>query len=445
MNKKTKIILIAVFCVFLVLLAAEIGIVMARNAAVVAVLDETVRREISEPTPAEPEPTPAEPEPAPEPEPEPTPAEPEPAEPTAELTEEPVAEPDENQLKALDALSRMSETDKLYQLFVVSTDALTGRSGTTVAGSVTKDRLPVRPVAGLLYMGSNIRNADQLKRLIAGQQEILLSAAKVPLLTVVDEEGGSVSRLKGIAGALNAMYSYRAGGEETAHANAATTAERLLEFGLNADFAPVADVWSNQSNAVIGDRAYSDDFHEAASLVSAAVEGFHEKHLICTLKHFPGHGEATADSHNGVATVEKTAEELWNGELLPFVSGIEAGADMVMVGHLVVPALDEALPATFSQKIVTGLLREELGFEGVIITDALTMEGATQFYSGGEACIEALSAGCDLLLEPSDLDACVTALRAELEKPSDARLTWERIDESLLRILTLKAKYGILE
>ena len=207
------------------------------------------------------------------------------------------------------------------------------------------------------------------------------------------------------------------------------------------DLAPVADVWSNRANTVIGDRAYSDDFDQAAQLVAAAVGGFHEGGVACTLKHFPGHGDTSADSHYGSVYVYKTLDELRGAELVPFRAGIEAGADAVMLGHLIMAGIDEQ-PALFSHAVVTGLLREELGFDGVVITDGLEMRAMTDHYGSGEIAVAAIQAGVDLLLCPQDLDEAVSALTQAVE---DGTITQQRLDESVLRVLRLKLNQGILE
>lgn len=342
-------------------------------------------------------------------------------------------------------LSGMTEEEKLYQLFVVYPEAVTGTAGTTTAATEanTLPALKARPVGGLVYAEANLQSAEQASAMIAGQQAF----TAIPLLTCVDEEGGRVTRIRRITGSLSAMYTYREDGPDTAYGNAVTIAGNMKTLGLNTDLAPVADVWSNPANSVIGDRAYSGDYASAATLVAAAVEGFRSENLICTLKHFPGHGDTAEDSHTSSAVVRKTLDELREQEFLPFKAGIEAGADMVMIGHLTLTEVDPDTPATFSRTIVTDLLRGELGFDGVIITDAMTMAAATNHTTGGEACIEALAAGCDILLgaaaTPDGLDKCVQAIRDELDKPG-GRLGWDDIDGSVARILTMKIEHGLI-
>jgi beta-N-acetylhexosaminidase len=202
----------------------------------------------------------------------------------------------------------------------------------------------------------------------------------------------------------------------------------------------VADTWSNPANTVIGDRAYSDDFEQAAELVAAAVEGFHEGGVACTLKHFPGHGDSSTDSHYGSVVIRKTLDELRAGELLPFKAGIDAGADAVMVGHLIVSDVSEE-PASFSYELVTGLLRQELGFNGVVMTDGLEMKAMADHYGIETIAVRVVQAGVDILLGPAEPEKAVQALLNAVES---GELTEERINESVGRILTMKERWGIL-
>lgn len=330
-------------------------------------------------------------------------------------------------------LAGMTEDEKLCQLLVVHPEALTG-SLVTAMDDTLKTALEAWPVGGVLLDTNNMKGREQLTALTA-------ALADRHLLITVDEEGGRVGRLMNTVGTtrLSSMFSYRELGEETAYQNAATIAADLKTCGFNTDFAPVADVWSNMKNSVIGDRAYSNDFDEAARLVAAAVRGFRDSGVICCLKHFPGHGSTLADSHEEDAIVDKTLEELKDSDLKPFVSGIEAGADMVMAGHLMVPAVDD-VPAAMSPAIITELLREQLGFDGVVITDGLQMAGAGGG-SDGEKAVKCFAAGCDLLLEVSDVPGTVAALK---DAVAGGVISQERVDESVLRILRLKLAHGIL-
>lgn len=360
-------------------------------------------------------PTPA-PAPAPTPEPEPTPT-PDPAE---------------------EILAGMTLHEKVCQLLVVKPSAITGVSRVTAAGDATRAALERYPVAGLLYDATNLVTMEQVKTMLANVQ----GCSKIPLILTCDEEGGRVNRLMHTIGTtyIGPMLDYKGQGPDKAAENARTIAGDLLSCGFNMDLAPVADVWSNPANTVIGDRAYSDDFDQAAQLVAAAVGGFHEGGVACTLKHFPGHGDTSADSHYGSVYVYKTLDELRGAELVPFRAGIEAGADAVMMGHLIVAEIDEQ-PALLSHKVVTGLLREELGFDGVVITDSLEMRAMTDHYGSGEIAVAAIQAGVDLLLCPQDLDEAIAALTRAVE---DGGISRQRLDESVLRVLRLKLARGIL-
>ena len=293
------------------------------------------------------------------------------------------------------------------------------------------------PVGGFLLSAGNMTSGEQLRALTSA----LSSACAAAPLVTVDEEGGRVARLMNTVGTtkLNSMYSYRSLGTQGAYDNAQTLAHDIAAYGFNTDFAPVADVWTNKRSNAIGDRAYSDDYDEAATLVSAAVHGFRDAGVICCLKHFPGHGSTATDSHNGAATVDKTLPQLRQEDLKPFVSGIAAGADMVMVGHLTVPTMDDA-PASLSHKLVTNLLRYDLGFRGVIVTDGLQMQALAQ-YTDGEKAVRALAAGNDMLLEISDVPGAVAAVEQAL---ADGTLTADALDASVLRVLQLKLAHGIV-
>ena len=340
--------------------------------------------------------------------------------------------------KAEKLLSEMSIREKVYQLFIVFPDQLTGKAPVTEAGDDVKDGLDRYPVAGILFDRDNIRGGEQIYTLLKEMQ----SCSRVPLLMTCDEEGGRVNRLMSNAGTpyVGPMLSYRDKGPGTARANAITIAHGLTSCGFNMDFAPVADVWSNPANTVIGNRAYSTDFDEAAELVRAAVNGFHEGGVACTLKHFPGHGDTYEDSHNGLAKVYRTKQQLQDAEWKPFRAGIAAGADAVMVGHLIAGEIDPE-PATVSRVMVTDILRNELGFTGVIITDSLQMDAVTENYTSGEIALQAIEAGVDILLAPEFLSEAAEALLSAVE---EGRLPESRIDESVSRILNLKEAYGLL-
>ena len=287
------------------------------------------------------------------------------------------------------------------------------------------------PVGGVLLYGHNIAGPAQLKRFI---RELKTLPGK-PLLCV-DEEGGRVSRVAnndafGLP-RFESAAALAAAGPEATFAAARTIGHYLKEYGFDIDFAPVADVNTNPKNIIIGTRAFSDDPRHAAPLVSAYVRGLQDAGVTACLKHFPGHGDTLADTHLGFAFTQKTWQEMASCEMIPFVEGIRAGARLVMAAHIATPAVTgNKQPATLSPVILTGKLRGEMGFDGVIITDALEMGAITRLYGSGEAAVRALQAGADLLLCPLDLCA---AFDAVLDAVRSGVLSETRLDESVRRI-----------
>lgn len=352
---------------------------------------------------------------------------------TTEVTEE------EKPSLVDETLAGMTLHEKVCQMMFVTPEELTGEDGVTVAGDATRQALENYPVGGIVYFAKNLESQDQVKEMIDNSQKY----SSIGLFVATDEEGGVVNRLMDTVGTtyIGSMYYYKDDGDETAYENAYTIANDMSALGFNLDFAPVADVWSNPDNTVIGERAYSDDYAQAAELVGNAVKGFNDGGVMCTLKHFPGHGDTAEDSHYSSAYVHRTKEEIMADEMQPFRSGIEAGAEFVMVGHLIVLDIDE-VPATLSYKIATGILREELKFEGVAITDSFEMESIADNYSVDDAVVMSVKAGMDMILQPKDMASAVNSIEQAV---ADGELSEDRIDESVRRILTLKESRGLLK
>lgn len=348
--------------------------------------------------------------------------------------------PEEEKPSLVDeTLAGMTLHEKVCQMMFVTPEELTGEDGVTVAGDATRQALENYPVGGIVYFAKNLESQDQVKEMIDNSQKY----SSIGLFVATDEEGGVVNRLMDTVGTtyIGSMYYYKDDGDETAYENAYTIANDMSALGFNLDFAPVADVWSNPDNTVIGERAYSDDYAQAAELVGNAVKGFNDGGVMCTLKHFPGHGDTAEDSHYSSAYVHRTKEEIMADEMQPFRSGIEAGAEFVMVGHLIVPDIDE-VPATLSYKIATGILRDELKFEGVAITDSFEMESIADNYSVDDAVVMSVKAGIDMILQPKDMASAVNSIEQAV---ADGELSEDRIDESVRRILTLKESRGLLK
>lgn len=369
------------------------------------------------------------------------------AQPDAEVQPEPDSEqpeqPDDGSLaRAQAVLDTMTQEEKLWQLFFVTPEALTGVETATRAGDTTKDALEAMPVGGIVYFAKNLENAEQTRQMLENTQ----SCVRIPLFLGVDEEGGSVARVSsnpdmGVS-PIASMAEFGAQGDAAALYSAVSgLAAGIKALGFNLDFAPVADVASGKS-AVIGERSFGSDAALCASMSSIASGALADNGVISCLKHFPGYGSASADDHNGPAEVTKTLEQLEQCDFLPFISGIEKGVPFIMVSHLSVPAVTgDDTPCDLSYAAVTETLRNKLGYSNVIITDAQNMASITGRYGAGEAAVAALKAGVDMILMPDDLQAAYDAVQAAVESGA---LTAQRIDESVLRILRIKAQYGLL-
>ncbi|MCD7771539.1 MAG: glycoside hydrolase family 3 protein [Oscillospiraceae bacterium] len=345
--------------------------------------------------------------------------------------------------RALEILSQMSLKEQVYQLFIVRPEQITGSSEKiTEAGSGFEAGLEEYPVGGIAMFAENIIDREQTVEMISNMQ----SYSALGLFIAVDEEGGTVSRIgnnsaMGTTSFPSMKTIGNTGDTDEAYNVGYTIGTEILELGFNLDFAPVADVDSNPDNTVIGNRAFSTDADIAAEMVAAAVEGFEDSGILCTLKHFPGHGDTSADSHLGYTELDKSLEELWETEFVPFVSGINAGADLVMVGHISVPQVTgDDTPASLSETMIN-ILRNDLGFDGLIITDSMQMEAITDRYTSAEAAVMAIKAGVDIILMPENLEEAANGI---LEAVESGEISGERIAESVLKILKAKIEAGII-
>lgn len=324
--------------------------------------------------------------------------------------------------------------DKVAGLFIVAPEAITGVATAVQAGDGTRDALSEYAVGGVVYFERNIQSEEQIKEMLDNTSLY----TKYPLFLAVDEEGGSVARLAS-AGVGEAVDSAQAIGEtgdaENAYAAGVTIGSSLVNIGFNLDFAPVADI-ASVADSVMAGRAYGSDAATASPFVAAMVRGLHEQKVAACLKHFPGNGATSKDTHTGIAVSDRSAEEFRAEEFAVFQAGIDAGADMIMVSHMAAPALTGSNdPCSLSKEAVTDILREELGYEGVIITDALNMSAVSDYHSSDEAAILALRAGCDMLLMPEDFEE---AYNGVLQAVKDGVISEERVDDSLRRIYRIK-------
>ncbi len=369
-----------------------------------------------------------------------TPLEEEPEEIAPEPVEEELLPPEDPAAELAAAyLATMTLEEKLWQLIFTTPDDLTGVTA-TLAGETTKTAVEEMPVGGLCYFSDNLIDAEQTKTMLEGTQ----SYAKTPMFLATDEEGGLVSRLGSNEAMgvdkLEAAAVYGAGDVLTLRQHTQTLAQQMTALGFNMDFAPVADVLLDPNNTEIGSRAYSDIAAVAGAMSATMAETLQQNGIVACLKHFPGHGSTTADSHEGTSVSTRTLEQLRSEEFLAFSVGIDKGAKFVMMSHLTNENLSP-LPSSLSPDTVW-LLRNELGFEGIIITDSLKMGAIVHNYTAADAAVKAILAGCDMLLMPNSLEVAYDGLVSAV---LDGTLTEARIDESVLRILTVKYEMGIMQ
>ena len=291
-------------------------------------------------------------------------------------------------------------------------------------------------------MGGNVESDQQLRELTTSLQ----SNSEIPLFIGVDEEGGMVSRLGNAPGVtLENVGSMQAVGNTGASENAYDIGNKLGKglntLGFNMDFAPVADVLTNPYNYEIGSRSFGSNASLVAEMTACEIQGLQENGVSAVTKHFPGHGGVIGNSHTSLQYVDTSIETLQQVALIPFEAAIAADTDVILVSHLVLTEVDPAAPSSLSGSVVTGLLREDLGYEGLVITDSFQMASITDTYTQEEAAVYAIQAGCDMILMPMEYMACYQAL---IKAVQDGQLTEEQIDAACMRVLRTKIKRGIL-
>lgn len=332
----------------------------------------------------------------------------------------------------------MSLKERVYQMFFVNPEQL--GFGYPVQTPID---ISDKPVGGILYMGANLESVSQTRKMLSGTQTNA-SKSGIGVFLAVDEEGGTVARCAWKLGTTKfdgmAVYGARNDFNEAFNIGKTIGAD-IRSLGFNVDFAPVADVDISPTNE-LGNRIFSDDPDVCANMVSGVVKGLKSSEVAATLKHFPGLGAEDGNSHTEKEIIiDRTLEQLRGVELVPFRSGINAGADFVMVGHQKVSSFGDDLPADLSYTAVTTLLRGELGFRGIAITDAQSMNTISGVYSSGTAAKMSIKAGMDMILVPNNLDEAVSAVISAVKS---GEISEQRINESVTRILTVKQKMGLL-
>ena len=298
-------------------------------------------------------------------------------------------------------------------------------------------------IGGVIYFRRNIDEMEQVANLSASLQEVAKNSKNLPLWIAIDQEGGMVTRIDhkrmsripgnmALGATANPEYTYKV---------SAISADEMASLGINLNFAPCLDVNNNARNPIIGVRSFGEDADQVSEHGSAAIRAFQEKGVSAGAKHFPGHGDTSVDSHYGLAEVSHDRNRLDTIELKPFVRAIQDGVDMIMTAHVIFPAIEaEPIPATLSNAVLTGLLREELGYEGVIITDCLEMHAIAKYFGIAEGSVKAVEAGADCILVSHTWDDQTSAIEAVKEAVLSGRIEESVIDRAVERILKLKEK-----
>jgi beta-N-acetylhexosaminidase len=343
----------------------------------------------------------------------------------------------QNQTKSIsDVIAGMNLDEKIGQMVIA------GISGTTI-NSNDKKLITQSKVGGFILYGENLKTPQQTVQLL-NQLKMENATNPLPLLLSVDQEGGKISRLPGglipfptnkEIGSINqSQFSYKVG---------TLLGKELKGFGFNLDYAPVLDISSNPNNPIIGDRSFGNNPELVSKLGIQTMKGIQSQNMIPTVKHFPGHGDTSVDSHLELPIVHKNLTDLKKLELIPFERAIDNGADVVMVAHILLPNLDANFPSSMSKKIVTDLLRNQLQFGGVVITDDMTMKAITDHYNIGKAAVDSVSAGSDIILVAHDFNKIQTAISSIKKAVQNGEISEQRINDSVSRIITLKRKYHI--
>lgn len=335
-----------------------------------------------------------------------------------------------------DKINSMTLDEKIGQMII------TGFNGSEYNDDM--DRLINEyKVGGVILFARNIEDSNQMIDLTRALQE---NNNNLPLFISIDEEGGRVSRLPDDVEKFPSAFTIGLiNNQQTAYENGKEIGYTLKRLGINLDYAPVLDIYSNENNTVIGDRAFSKEESIVSTMGIATMEGIEDSDIIPVVKHFPGHGDTEVDSHYGLPIVYKTLEELRNFEFIPFVKAIESGCDVIMVSHIILNEVDSSNPASLSKIVISDLLRKDMGFDKVVITDDMSMGAITSIMSIEEACIKSIEAGCDILLLGNAYEEIEQVINSIKLKLYNGEISEEQINKSVKRILELKKKYNMME
>lgn len=338
-------------------------------------------------------------------------------------------------------ISSLTPEEKVSQMLIILPEALTDGETVTECGEGFREALAGSAPGGFIFMEGNLQDPGQTRQMLEGIKEFYREEGLPEPFLALDEEGGTVTRIAkneafGVPRFPSAREIGQSGNVSDAALMGSVIGGYLRELGFNMDLAPVADVLTNPDNTVVAERSFGSDPAAVSAMVRAESEQLMAGGVIPVLKHFPGHGATAGDTHSGYAATEKTLEELMEAELVPFADGADY-APAVMAAHIALPEVTgDDMPASLSETVISGILRERLGYDGIVMTDALNMGAVTGQFSSAEAAVLAVEAGCDLILMPADYHAARQGL---LDALASGRIAEERIDESLERILSVRA------
>ena len=346
--------------------------------------------------------------------------------------------------EAISVVEGMTLEQKVAQMFIVTPDGLTGSNGATIVGNTTKSAYAAYPVGGLIYENDNFQTKEQTQAMLTAMESLSMDTIALPIFLGVEEEGGKASvvaskspidvdnieNMSEIGAAADANVAYEAGQK---------IGNYLYDLGFNMNFAPVADVLSNSDNSAMAKRSFGSDSAMVGSMISGVLSGLTENNIMGVVKYFPGYGSTSGDGTEGAVSTAKTLDELKASELVPFQQVIDEGVGFVMVGHISVPSITGSeIPSSLSEYMITQVLRNDMGFTGIVVTDAMNKKAITNSYASADAAVAAVEAGADIILMPEDFKEAYEGI---IEAVRRGVISEERINTSLVRIV--KAKLGM--
>ena len=343
--------------------------------------------------------------------------------------------------KVQQIVDSMSLEEKVAQLFLVQPEAIVDIGTATAAGDATKQAINKTPVGGFVYFSDNLQSEQQVQDMLRNVQKYSEDRIGLPAFLSVDEEGGTVARVASTGRFdvtdVGDMAKIGASGDvQQARQAGETIGSYLSELGFNLDFAPDADVLTNPDNTVVKKRSFGNDPRVVSDMSLAVAQGLAQHQVYSVYKHFPGHGATAGDTHQGYAYTDKTLDELKQSELIPFENAIQNNAEFIMAAHISAPRVTgDDTPASLSKTMITDILRGQMGYDGIVVTDAMNMGAVTEQYTSAQAAVKALQAGADLVLMPEDFQE---AYQGVLDAVKDGTLTEQRINESVTRIVKVK-------